>query len=448
MKSALLRLFAALALAWPALAAAQTIWDLDKCMAGGFMGLDLAIDYCERAIKSGKLSQRDTGTAHFYRARWYQQQGRLQPALADLDEVTRLDILAGTPDDQQAPNYSMRGSLHLRMGNLQAALADFDEAIRLNPSMASPYRGRGQVWLARRDADKALADFSQALKAAVGDKTLTTVGAGSTYARRPRNFDRTENDAAAHVGRGHAYLLKNDAQAALTEFNDALRVHPKSAVALAGRASLHERRGDWDNALADHSAAVEAAPGEAAVYLGRGRAWAAKGEFGKAALDFNATLKLQPEAWGALMNLGSLSAGNAEYGEADEQFGKVLEANASSPYVLLWKHLAQVRAAGADSARRATARQELARASLRITEKSVHAQLVEFYLGRGDEAELRKAGRNLVESCQAHYFLGQHHLIAGNQPRGAQLLGAVVRQCPALLQETWAARIELGRLPQ
>ena len=448
MKALLVGVLTALGLAIPALAAAQPMVYLDKCAAGAFMGFDLAIDYCERAIKSGGLSQRNMGTAHFYRARWYQQQGRLAAALADYDEVTRLDALADTPNDLRAANFVSRGFVHLRMGNMDAAFADFDESIRLDPAPASSYRGRGQVWLARRDADRALADFSHALKAAVGDKTLTSVGAGSTYAYRPRFFDRTDNDSAAHVGRGQAYLLKNDVEAAMTAFNDALRVNPASAVALASRASLYERHGDWDKALADHAAAVAAAPGDASLYFGRGRAWAAKGEFAKAELDFDATVNLQPAASAARINLGTLLVGRGNYEQAHVQFGKVLEANASSPYVLLWKHVAQVRAAGADSAKREAARQELARGNLRISEKSVHAQLVEFYLGRGDEAELRKAGRNLVESCQTHSFLAQHHLIAGSPARAAPLLRAVAKQCPALLQETWAARLELGRLAQ
>jgi tetratricopeptide (TPR) repeat protein len=217
---------------------------------------------------------------------------------------------------------------------------------------------------------------------------------------------------------------------------------------LSRAARRHERHGHFDQALADHGAAVAAAPANASLYLGRGRAWAAKGEFAKAALDFEAALNLEPAASGALMNLGSLSIGKGQYAQAAERIGKVVEANSSSPYVLLWRHVARVRAVGADGVQRDAAVQELARDNLRITEKSVHAQLVEFYLGRGDESELRKAGGNLVQSCQAHYFLAQHHLFTGNQPQAAHLLRAVAKQCPALLPETWAARLELGRLAQ
>lgn len=407
------RLLAVLALAWPALAAAQPIVYLDKCAAGHFMGLDLAIDYCERAIKSGGLSHRDTGTAHFYRARWYLQQGRLQPALADLDEVTRLDALGDTSSDLRASNFVSRGFVHIRMGNMDAALADFDEAIRLNPRVASSYRGRGHVWLARREPDRALADFSQALKSAVSDKTLSTAGAGSTYGRRPRYFDRTDNDAAAYLGRGQAYLLKNDPEAAMAQFNEALRVNPKSNPALKSRAALHEQRGDFDSAIGDYSAAVHDIPADASAYFARGRAWVAKGEFANGALDLDATVKLDPSA---------------------------------PAYVLLWKYVADVRAAGTDSAKRDAVRQELARESLRVADGSLYAQLVEFYLGRAEESAVRQAGRNLVQSCQAHFFVAQHHLMGANRPRGAQVLAAVAKQCPPQLQETWAARLELARL--
>ena len=417
LKLPFLRLLAALAFAWPALAAAQPIVYLDKCADGAFMGLDLAIDYCERAIKSGGLSPRNTGTAHYYRSLWYVQQGRLQPAIADLDETVRLDVLGSVPDDQRAMTFLQRGFLHMRLGNTNAALADLDETVRLNPGYASGYLQRGYIWLGRRDAERALADFGEALKAAVRDKNMSG-GAGSTYARRPRNFDRTENDSMAHAGRGQAYLLKNDADAAMAEFGEALRVNPASAPALKGRAALHERRGDFDGAIADYTVAARATPRDAAIYFGRARAWAAKGQFENAALDFGATLNLEPRAL--------------------------------SGYVALWKHVAQARAAGADVEKKSAARQELARDSLRLSEASLYRQLVEFYLGRGGEESelLRGAGRNLAQNCQAHFFVAQHHFIAGNPPRGAQLLRAVAKQCPDLLQETWAARLELGRLAQ
>jgi hypothetical protein len=91
-------------------------------------------------------------------------------------------------------------------------------------------------------------------------------------------------------------------------------------------------------------------------------------------------------------------------------------------------------------------RDELARESARLAERSIHMQLVELYLGRGDESSLRRPGRGAGEACETDYFLAQRALIGGEQAAGVELLRGVAKRCPANLQEAWAARLELRRL--
>jgi len=438
-----LRLLFVAGLAGPAAAWAQPLVWLDKCTNGSFMGLDLAIDYCTRAIKSGELSNRNLGTAYHNRAMAYFKQGRLDLALRDYDETVRLDEIKGEPPHLRAITFFSRANIKMAKRDYDGALADFDESIRYDPRPGSTYVGRGQVWLAKRDADRALADFSSALK---GDAQASTdkFGGGSVYSRRPKNFDRTDLDSSAYAGRGFAYVLKNDRTAAMVEFGEAIRIKPNYVPALKGRAQLAELRSDYAAAIADYTAALHENPRDAAGYYSRGRAWAALGEYAKSALDFDAALQVEPQHHAARMSRGFIAIGEGRYDDAAEQFARVQQGVQPRAYLLLWKHVAQARSA--DGQKRGEARDELARNSVKLVEQSMHAQIVAFYLGRSDDSALRKPGRNAAEGCEADYFLAQHHLIGGDKVRGAELLAAIARQCPATLQETWAARLELKRL--
>ncbi|HUQ25857.1 MAG TPA: tetratricopeptide repeat protein [Burkholderiales bacterium] len=423
---------------------AQGIWQLEKCLDAAFMGFELAIDYCTRAIKSGDLTNRGLGTAYYNRGRLYSFQGRYDLALPDINETVRLDALAPEPDDLRAATFNLRGTIQVALRNFDGALADFDESIRLYPRNAAPYLGRGNAWLVKRDADRAIADFDRALKADVSDKTSVEAGAGSAYARRPRNFDRTNNDSAARLGRGRAYLIKDDRSAALVEFGEAIRINPASVQALKSRAALREQMGDYESAIGDYTAALRVDPRDAPSYFQRGLAWAAKGEYAHGALDFDETLRRAPRHHAARFLRAVIALGEGHYEQAADQFGDVMKTSPPQAALMLWRHVARARSAP-DAALREDARDELRRDSLKLTDRSIHAQIVGFYLGRSDDSALRKPGRSTSDACAADYFLAQHAFIAGDKARGAELLSAVVKECPATAQETWAARLELQR---
>ena len=63
------------------------------------------------------------------------------------------------------------------------------------------------------------------------------------------------NDAATHDSRGLAYLKMGQPDAAINDFNSALRVDPKLASALYGRGLARLKNGDKAGGDADISAA-------------------------------------------------------------------------------------------------------------------------------------------------------------------------------------------------
>jgi tetratricopeptide (TPR) repeat protein len=63
-----------------------------------------------------------------------------------------------------AISYNNRGSAMGNMRDYDRAIADYSEAIRLNPNYALAYKNRGNAWHFKRDYDRAVADYNQAIR--------------------------------------------------------------------------------------------------------------------------------------------------------------------------------------------------------------------------------------------------------------------------------------------
>lgn len=213
-KSALLLFMATGATA----AGAQGYGFLQKC-GDGFLGFELALDYCTRAIKSGDLSADSLAIAHYNRgAILSRRRGGLEKALVEFEEAIRLQ--PGRP-----AAYVARGALKTSKGDLPAALLDFDQAIRLEPSLAEAYLYRAQIRAKTGEAQATIEDATQALKLEpVGP--VVQAGAIAMYTSRPRPADRRPHDAGALKTRATARFHLADFTGAAADFAGTLRFTP------------------------------------------------------------------------------------------------------------------------------------------------------------------------------------------------------------------------------
>ena len=113
----------------------------DATIAGGTAE---RIAACTKLIDSRSLSPHDQALAHMHRAWPESISGKLDLALNDLNEATRLD-------PQSAIVLSERGFTQLRLGRLDAAIADYTAALRRNPRTVYALYGRGIARLRNND---------------------------------------------------------------------------------------------------------------------------------------------------------------------------------------------------------------------------------------------------------------------------------------------------------
>ena len=200
---------------------------------------------------------------------------------------------------QNAEAYLSRGNVCLDKREYDKAIADFNEALRLDPRNARAYCGRGWAWNQKKEYDKAIADFNESLQL------------------NPRF-------AMAYNNRGIAWKCKCEYDNAIGDYNEALRLDPKFAMAYNNRGIAWRLKAEYGKAIADFGEAVRIDPRNAGAYCGRGWTWYLKKEYDKAIADYNESLRLDPRFALAYDNRGNACLDKGEYDNAIADFSEAL----------------------------------------------------------------------------------------------------------------------------
>lgn len=96
--------------------------------------------------------------------------------------------------------------------------------------------------------------------------------------------------AKLHTNRGVELKQKGDLDAALKDYDEAIRLNPADHFAFNNRANVRRDKGDIAGAIGDYSEAVRLEPAYAAAYTSRGLVHERAGDLDKARASFNAAL--------------------------------------------------------------------------------------------------------------------------------------------------------------
>ena len=154
-------------------------------------------------------------------------------AIRDYDEAIRLE-------PNSAIAFYGRGNVWCYKNEYDKAIKDYDEAIRLEPKYAIAFLSRGNVWNDRKEYDKAIKEYDEAIRL---DPNLALAlrggeGRGLPSKSTPRQRRITKANGldpisvVAYILRGKFWLSKGEFDKAIEDYNEALRINPKSAVPL------------------------------------------------------------------------------------------------------------------------------------------------------------------------------------------------------------------------
>jgi tetratricopeptide (TPR) repeat protein len=151
-----------------------------------------------------------------------------------------------------ALKFSNRGVEWRIKGDYERAISDYDDAIRLDPKYADAWYNRCIAYNRTQKYDLALPDCNQAIALGPTANSLNATG------QEKLSNDRSKSDY--YTQRGVAYHGRNEIDRAIADYSEALRLHPKNVVALNNRARAYDDKGDGARAKADRDAAKRLAP--------------------------------------------------------------------------------------------------------------------------------------------------------------------------------------------
>jgi serine/threonine protein kinase/Tfp pilus assembly protein PilF len=204
-------------------------------------------------------------------------------------------------------SYFNRGLARARQRQFALARKDFDEVIRLEPAFADAYFNRGLTFQATEQFKEAEADLTKALELGWEETRLYFVRAGvrkklndpeGAEKDRAEGLRREPRDAKSWVARGLNRLTSNpsEPQAALADFDAALRVDPRSRDALLNKAHvLSKYLSRTEDAIRVLDQAVSLYPEDVRPRAGRGVLRARLGQDGDAIKDAEAALALEDQ---------------------------------------------------------------------------------------------------------------------------------------------------------
>jgi tetratricopeptide (TPR) repeat protein len=219
--------------------------------------------------------------------------------------VVALVASTAVAQSKKASDYIKSGDDWFFKKDYDKAIADFTEAIRLEPKNARAYFNRGSVWKvkcdyayvdrgvarkAKGDYDKAIADFTEAIRL---DPKL----------------------ASGYVARGSVWLDKGNHNKAVADYTEVIRLEPKSARGYVSRGAAWAYKKEYDKAIGDFNEVIRLNPKDTMTLEFRGGVWEAKGDYDKANADFNEAVRLAPRSAFAYRRIAWLRATcpNAKY---------------------------------------------------------------------------------------------------------------------------------------
>jgi len=303
------------------------------------------------------------------------------------------------------------------------------------------------------------------------------------------------NDPRAYADRGEAYRLKHDSPRAMADFAAALERDPRHYEAFLYRCRANRDSGAIDRAIADCRAAAAIRVNEVEPPSLIGRMLLARGEIADAQAQFEAAVALQKEPFAgddnrmyrgliALFHDNRPAAAAEDFAAAHKRAldsvagtrllgGDEQAAIAAVSYLVIWRHIARVRAGEDDAAEVAASLAQLTdpvrrdwwlqhpinedqteARILAIALKPWPARFIGLYAGKLTPADVRAAAQaegdaaaRAQRACDADLYLGIYLADKGARDEALELLrAAATTSCAAAPAQAGFAKAELTRI--
>lgn len=136
-----------------------------------------------------------------------------------------------------------------------------------------------------------------------------------------------QDRAITYAWRGTACFKKHDYECAIADFDEAIRIDPRSAKAYDRRGSYYSARADYDRAIADYSQAIRIDPKDTYHLVTRSLAYRAKGDVDLAIADCDEALRIDRKYTLAYLRRGNLRYDRGDYDLAIADYTEGIRLN-------------------------------------------------------------------------------------------------------------------------
>jgi len=99
----------------------------------------------------------------------------------------------------------------------------------------------------------------------------------------------------AYDNRGTAEMAKGDLARAMADYDEAIRLDPKDSLAFINRGLIYRSKGDFTRAIADYDRAIQIDPQFSLAYYDRGIVYGKQGDYRRALADFQEAIRRDPK---------------------------------------------------------------------------------------------------------------------------------------------------------
>ena len=200
---------------------------------------------------------------------------------------------------------------------------------------------------------------------------------------------------------------------AIADYNEAIRLDPKDAVAYNNCGNAWRAKKEHDKAIADYNEAIRLDPSIAMTYNNRGLAWNNKKEHDKAIADYNEAIRIDPKlAWAYIGRAVTLFITRREGAIDGTKTALAVEGwRGEVPiYAVVLGHFAAIQAGHGEQAKAF-----LDDAAAHCDKETWPYPIVKYLRGELDEAKLLAAAVDNDKMTEVHGYLGVDLLQKGQK---------------------------------
>jgi lipoprotein NlpI len=238
--------------------------------------------------------------------------------------------------------------------------------------------------------------------------------------------------------RALAHQATGDHESAIRDCDRAIALDPTLAMAFYNRGVSEKVMGDFDRAIADHSRAIALRPDFARAHAELGVACRCKHELDRAIDSLTRAVALEPANPGHYRERGFARFFRGDFSDAaaDLRHSIGMERDA---YAMLMCYFTRARGRG-------DAIGELEADVRTLASERWPYPVFDLVFGSETPEATLAAAPNAYSRAEAHFYIGQWHLLAGNRADAETALKEAARTCPPNFHEYAGAVAELRRL--